>query len=141
MPKYILDTCAWIDALLAPELLHPKAREIIDSPEVLGLSPISLLEFARKEEKGDITLRMPIKDWFVNIALPKDKIQLLPIVAEIAIDATRLPGPIINRQGRPHKDPADQLIVATARHHNLILLTSDNVLLDYSSVNTIKSRS
>lgn len=137
---HLLDTCAWIDALLAPELLSAKARSIIGGPNKLALSTISLLEVARKEAKGELTLRMPIQEWFEKIALPVGKITLLPITPVIAIDATRLPQPFINRQGRPHKDPADQLIVATARHHNLTLLTSDGILNDYAYVNTLNSR-
>jgi len=140
MPGYLLDTCAWIDALLAPERLTEEARDFIGGPEPLALSSISLLELARKEAKGDITLRMPIGDWFDQIALPPGKIRVLPITPEIAIDATRLPEPFVNRQGKPHKDPSDQIIVATARCHNCVILTSDRLILDFPHVRSIASR-
>lgn len=137
---YLLDTCAWIDALLAPELLSTRAREIIDSPERLHLSTISLLELARKEAIGKITLNMPCQEWLTTIALPPGKITLLPITPEIVVDATRLPG-AFEKDGRPHKDPADQIITATARHRGFTLLTSDQVLLDYPHLKTLDSRS
>ncbi len=140
MPSYLLDTCAWIDALVAPERLSKKAHSLISSGEKLALSCISLLEIARKEAKGEITLRVPIQEWFEKIALPKGKIILLDLTPQIAIDATRLPAPFLNRQGQPHKDPADQIIVATARYHQLTLLTSDQVLLGYIGVDSIPSR-
>ncbi|MEX2579549.1 MAG: type II toxin-antitoxin system VapC family toxin [Verrucomicrobiales bacterium] len=140
MPGYLLDTCAWIDALLAPERLAAEARDLIAGPEQFGLCPISLLELARKESRGDISLRMAIRDWFEQVALPAGKIRVLPITPEIAIDATRLPEPFLNRQGKHHKDPADQIIVATARYHGATLITSDRVLLDYQFVNTLSSR-
>ena len=36
--SYLLDTCAWIDALLAPERLSLQARKILASPQILYLS-------------------------------------------------------------------------------------------------------
>lgn len=138
--RHLLDTCAWIDALLAPENLSDEARQVIGSAEHLGLSTISLLELSRKEATGELIINMPLATWFEKIALPRRKIKLISITPEIAIDATRLPAPFVNRQNRPHKDPADQIIVATARHHDLTLLTSDHILLDYRQVRTLSSR-
>lgn len=140
MASYLLDTCAWIDTLLAPEKLSPQTRELITGATKLHLSSISLIELTRKEALGQISLKMPCQEWLEKIALPPGKIKLLPITPEIAVDATHLPHPFLNQQGKPHKDPADQIIIATARCHGLILLTSDNVLLDYTHVKTLQSR-
>ena len=82
---------------------------------------------------------MPLHQWLRLATHPK-WIEILPITPEIAIDSTNLPHPFVNNQGKPHKDPADQIIVATARTHNLTLLTSDKILLRYKQVNTLKSR-
>jgi PIN domain nuclease of toxin-antitoxin system len=138
--KYLLDTCAWIDALLAPEKLSKKAHSIIASPQLLYLCDISLLEFARKEARGEIILKVSCRDWLETVALPPQKIKILTIELDIAIDATRLPGPMLNVYGKEHKDPADQIIVATARYHSLTLITSDQVLLSYPHVQTLNSR-
>lgn len=140
VPGYLLDTCAWIDSLLAPEKLRPPIRKIIGNTAPLYLCSISLIEFARKEDRGDITISMPCAEWFERIALPKGKITVLEVIPQIAVDATRLPQPFSNRQGIPHQYPMDQIIVATARHHDLTLLTCDLVLLDYPHVRTEKSR-
>ena len=59
--------------------------------------------------------------------------RVLEISPEIAIDATRLPA-------WPHKDPCDQIIVATARLHGLKVLTSDSKILKYRQVESIASR-
>ncbi len=136
---YLLDTCAWIDALLAPELLSQATIDIINGPERLHLSTISLLELARKEALGKITLNMPCYEWLTSIAIPTGKIILIPMTPQIVVDATRLPGNF-EKDGKPHKDPADQIITATARLRNYTLLTSDQVLLDYAHVNTLLSR-
>ena len=53
MPGYLLDTCAWIDSLLAPEKLSQPIRRIIGSKTPLHLCSVSLLEFARKEARGE----------------------------------------------------------------------------------------
>ena len=138
--RHLLDTCAWIDALLAPEKLSDEVRNIFGLAEPLGLSTISVLELARKEATGELIINMPLTAWLEKIALPKRKIRLLTISPEISIDATRLPEPFVNRQNRPHKDPADQIIIATARRHDLTLVTSDRILLDYPHVRTLPSR-
>lgn len=140
MSGYLLDTCAWLDAILAPELLTPKVRKIIAETSTFHLATISVLELARKEARGQITLKMPCHEWLEKISLPPRRITLLPMTPAIATDATRLPGQFVNNQGQPHKDPADQVIAATARHHGLTLLTSDHILLDYNHVLTLKSR-
>jgi len=140
MPGYLLDTCAWIDALLAPEKLRQPIRRIIAGKTPLHLCSVSLIEFARKEARGDISVSMPCAEWFARVALPKGKVILLDITPGIAVDATRLPQPFVNRQGSVHKDPMDLIIVATARHHDLTLITSDQVLLDYAGVRTVNTR-
>ncbi len=140
MASYLLDTCAWIDALLAPEKLSPKVRKILGNSEPVFLSTISLLEFTRKEARGQIKLNMPCRDWLEQVALPAGKITLIPLSPRITVEATRLPAGLFNPQGKEHKDPADQIIVATARCNNLTLLTSDKVLLTYSKVRSLASR-
>ena len=140
MEIYLLDTCAWIDALLAPELLSDGARDILASPDRVHLCTISLLEFARKETRGEIKITMPCEQWLEEVALPREKITLTPISPKIVIDATRLPDGFRNLQGKPHKDPADQIITATARKHKFTLLTSDKILLNYQAVKTLSSR-
>jgi PIN domain nuclease of toxin-antitoxin system len=140
MADFLLDTCAWVDALLAPEKLNSKTRRLLSGQNKLYLSSISLIEFARKEARGEISLRMPCHEWFAQVALPKGRITLLDISPEIAVEATRLPGSFNKPNGSPHKDPADQIIVATARCHGLTLLTSDQVMLAYGKVKTLLSR-
>jgi len=70
-----------------------------------------------------------LEQWFEQ-ALSYPGVQLLPLAPEIAIESTRLPGEF-------HRDPADQMIVATARVYGCPLVTSDGKLLEYSHVATI----
>jgi PIN domain nuclease of toxin-antitoxin system len=128
----LLDTCAWLDAFVAPELLRPTVQKLLAGEPMVHVSAISLLEIARKEAKGELVFGMSLSKWF-QLALPANRVRVLEITPEIAIDATRLPG-------WTHKDPADQIIVATARRHGLKVLTSDSKILQYRQVASTASR-
>ena len=127
----LLDTCAWLDAFAAPELLKPTVRKLLAGQHLVHVSSISLLEVARKEAKGELVFGMALSKWF-ELALPAKRVRVLEFSPEIAIDATRLPD-------WPHKDPCDQIIVATARLHGLKVLTSDSKILKYRQVESIAS--
>jgi len=131
-PSYLLDTCAWLDAFSAPELLKPAVRKLIDGQRLIHVASISLIEVARKEAKGQLIFRMALADWF-RIALPANRVRVLELTPEIAIDATRL-------QDWDQKDPGDRIVVATARVHRLEVLTSDPKILHYRHVSSRASR-
>jgi PIN domain nuclease of toxin-antitoxin system len=64
------------------------------------------------------------KTWFARF-LAGPGIKETPITADIAIDASYLPGDF-------HPDPMDRLIVATARHLGLPVVTSDRKIIAYA---------
>lgn len=130
--NFLLDTCAWLDVFNAPEKLKPEVRVLIKCQSVFSIADVSLLEVARKCEVGDLILKSTIEHWF-EVALPQRRSQILPITTHIAIESSRLPDPF-------HKDPADRLIVATARIHGLTVITSDHKILDYPGVASVASR-
>jgi len=132
MPSYLLDTCAWLDYHLRPEILGGKTQSVIRSQKFFHLSSISLMEVSRKNAADDLELSMPLDEWMRMATVP-DLFHLLDITVPIAIDAYSLPGDF-------HKDPADRLIVATARVHQLIIITSDEKILQYPHVRSLKSR-
>lgn len=129
---YLLDTCAWVDAFSAPELLKTSVRKLIGAQRVIHIASISLLEVARKEAKGDFIFGMPLTDWF-GIALPPNRVKVIDLSPVISIDATRLPE-------WEHKDPGDRIVVATARVHRLTVLTSDGKILSYAHVQSLAAR-
>ena len=121
--RYLLDTSAWIRAVLDQQTLPPQMRKIIGDPrENLGLCIFSLWEAAKKHQKGKLRLPMELGAWLQNAIA--ENVEILPLTPEIIVDSTRLPSFQIN-------DPADRLIVATARIHALTLLTSDTELKSY----------
>lgn len=90
----------------------------------LRVSVISVWELGMLEERGRVALPMNIRNW-VEEALTKPGISLAPLTTEIAIESSNLPGNL-------HGDPADRIIVATARAWSATLLTKDERLIDYS---------
>ena len=73
---------------------------------------------------------MSLDEWF-DQALDYPGVQLLALTPEIAIESTRLPGEF-------HRDPADQIIVATARVYGCPLVTSDEKIVNYLHVATVR---
>ena len=76
-----------------------------------------------------ITLSRPIAQW-LDFALAYRGVQLLAFTPRIAVESTQLPGTF-------HRDPADQIIVATARVFNCPLLTLDSKILTYAHVQAL----
>ena len=120
--KYLLDTSVWLMSALRAQALPDDIQEIVGDDEVLGLSIFSLWEVAKKNQQGKLPLPMDLPAW-LKAAVP-GHIHVLPLTADIIVESTRLPEFPVN-------DPADQLIVATARVHKLTLLTTDTKLKGY----------
>jgi len=131
---HLLDTNAWIRLILAPEQLSERARALLTRPDItpLALSAISVFELTLKVRKGKIDLRLPSDQW-LDLALNPNLITVIPIDAEIARAANSLPEPF-------HQDPADRLIVATARLRNLTLITGDEKILQYAHLQSFDTR-
>jgi len=131
---HLLDTNAWIRLILAPEQLSERARALLTRPDItpLAVSAISVFELTLKVRKGKIDLRLPSDQW-LDLALNPNLITVIPIDAEIARAANSLPAPF-------HQDPADRLIVATARLRNLTLITGDEKILQYAHLQSFDTR-
>ena len=91
----------------------------------VGISAITPWEIALLVEKGRLRLALEVGAWMKTL-LGARGIDLLPIEPAIALDSVRLPGDF-------HADPADRLIVATARYWRAPLLTADRAILDYAA--------
>lgn len=87
----------------------------------VGVSAMTPGEIALLVEKGRLRLAMEVAAWMETV-LGAQGIDLLPIEPAIALDSVRLPGGF-------HADPVDRLIVATARHWGVPLLTADRTIL------------
>lgn len=134
MNLVLLDTHVWVWLLNGDRKLNQKSLKAIEqslSEEAVLLSAISPWEVAMLVNKGRLTLDRDVGEW-VNAAVSIPGIRVEPITPEIAVASTRLPGDI-------HPDPADRLIAATARHLGALLITDDQLLLDYSAAKHLKA--
>ena len=127
----VLDTHIWVWWVHGDERLTRTQAEVIEANEtdVIGVSAISCWEIAKLVEHGRLELPCSLEEWFED-GLSYPGIRLLELTPEIAIESTQLPGEF-------HRDPADQMIVATARVYGCPLVTSDGRLLEYPHVETI----
>ena len=96
----------------------------------LGISVITCWEIAKLVQHQRLELNGEIEEW-LNTVLAFPKIRVLDLTPQIAVESTRLPGHF-------HRDPADQIIVATARIHKIPLVTADQKILDYPHVKTLQ---
>lgn len=77
-------------------------------------------------ELGRLKIDRPVATW-IDQALAADGVALVHLTPEIVVESTQLPQPF-------HRDPADQLIVATARVLDCALFTQDSKILSYGGV-------
>ena len=131
--RYLLDTHIWIWSQENPEQLGQKSRrELGDIAQERFVSAISTLEIARLIHLGLVRLRHRFTEW-KQFSLAELNAATLDLTKEIAWEAYNLPG-------RFHNDPADRVLVATARIANLTLITADDLILRYPHVKTLSAK-
>lgn len=104
---------------------------IAASEESLRISAMSYWECAMLSRKGRLTFSKPVAHW-LDEAIRKGGIEVVPVTPAIAADAGSLPDPI-------HSDPSDRIIMATARMLGCPLATSDGKILDYAESGHIQA--
>jgi PIN domain nuclease of toxin-antitoxin system len=130
--KYLLDTHTWIWWNMNPGKLSKKVKMLISNTEgydELLLSAISPWEFSKLLEKKRLGISCNPEDW-IKVALDMPKLRVIPLHPILAYRSTVLPKPF-------HDDPADQIIVASAREENAIILTKDQKILAYEHVTSL----
>lgn len=116
----LLDTHVWIWWMLGDPRLPIRERKVLDdlpSGQRPGLCDISLWEVAMLVQLGRLRLDDGLEDW-LRIAASSAAVAVIPISPSVVTEMNRLPASF-------HQDPADRLIVATARVQGLPLATHD----------------
>ena len=122
----LLDTCTLLFLAADQSRLSDRARAVISAnADALYISAISAFEIGVKCRRGALTLPCAPGDWYSS-ALDLHGLVEIPVDGRCAIRATCLP-PL-------HKDPADRIIVATAEHRGLTILTPDPLIRAYPDV-------
>jgi PIN domain nuclease of toxin-antitoxin system len=119
----LLDTHVWLWWLTGAAAFPAAERDALDRAAARSLphlSAISLWEAQMLAAKGRIVLAEPFAQWIASLAAP-DVVKLLPLDVDVIAELHALPSSF-------HGDPADRLIVATARAHALPLATHDKAI-------------
>jgi len=128
----VLDTHALVWWAAGDSQLSRAAREAIEAEAQDGeilVSAISAWEVAMLAKAGRLALTMDAAAWLDTVA-EVPAIRFVPVDVRISVQSVDLPGEF-------HKDPADRIIVATARHHSAPLVSADLKIRDYPHVQTI----
>jgi PIN domain nuclease of toxin-antitoxin system len=130
-PMILLDTHIWVWWVHGEKnLTHNMEDKIKKSgKDGLGISIISCWEVAKLVEYQRLKLPCSVSEW-IEIALNYPGIHLLDLSPQIAIESTQLPGIF-------HRDPADQIIVATSRILDYPILTADERIIKYPFVKKV----
>ena len=128
----VLDTHAliwWVtdDAALSKKAKREINREL-DGGEII-ISAISAWEISMLVANQRLVLSMEVSAWLATVA-EIEAVRFIPVDIEIATKSVELPGEF-------HKDPADRMIVATARKFAVPLVTKDEKIRTYPHVKTI----
>ena len=116
----LLDTHFWIWWVMGQDALTESETRALGSAAEAGqlaLSAISLWEAQMLHERGRLRLEIPFDAWLVQAAAPS-VVQLIPLDVAVILALNKLPPSF-------HGDPADRIIVATARARDLALATRD----------------
>ncbi len=130
--SYLLDTHVLLWWFADGAGLSRRQRRILDTaaPESpLLVSDISLWEVATLAGLHRVELDLPLRTWLERATAPP-LVRVLPITPAIAAETNALPSSF-------HRDPADRILVATARVHGATLLTRDERIVDAELVRTI----
>lgn len=128
----LLDTHVWIWFLDDPAMLSTRARKSIENAVQSGkvfVSSISVWELCMLVARGRLRLNRNVSEW-LNDCEMLHFLKFVPVDNAIARISVDLPPPL-------HGDPADRMIVATAQHLGISVVTKDAKLIDYPHVKTV----
>ncbi len=128
MSGLLLDTCAVIWIAQGDPLREPAASELPEACErgiPLLVSPITAWEVGMLVAKGRMALALDPDLWFDRFCdLPGVTLAAMP--PSVLVASTTLPS-------QPPGDPADRILIATARAFGYVLVTRDEKILDYGA--------
>lgn len=127
----LLDTHTLIWWIGIPQNLSTRAKDTIkkETKNKILVSSISIWEVCLLVKKDKLDLSMGVESWIEKLE-KFPYFEFVPVTNKIAANSVNLPGSL-------HKDPADRIIVATAREYGAALVTSDQKLRKYPHVQTI----
>ena len=129
----LLDTCAliWLADGTLDESPAKRDIEAADEANLLTVSVTSAWELGLLSRSGRMSFSPDVRSWFSTI-VGLARLRLAPITPAIAIAASELPSPL-------HNDPADRLIIATARQQvGARIVTRDRRIIAYADAGHVQ---
>jgi PIN domain nuclease of toxin-antitoxin system len=129
----LLDTCAIIFFMRSQRISKAAmaAVESASTAQSILISAISAWEVGLIERKAPGSFTPDAKSWFAQM-LTHPGATLTPLTPEIAVNSSHLPGTL-------HNDPADRLLIATARALGVPIVTRDAKILGYGRAGHVKT--
>ena len=126
--RLLLDTCALIWIAL-DQMISTHARDALNTDmaagEMVSVSVISAWELGLLSAKGRLPTTQAPLSLFQDV-VENRAVKIVALSPEVLIGSSFLPGNF-------HSDPADRILVATARQHDLTILTRDRAILAYGA--------
>lgn len=134
MSEILLDTCAVIWTGSGTPIAD-SAVERLDSDRREGrrtyVSPFTAWELGMLVARSRLRLTRPAADWFEDFVQKAD-ISLASLSPRILAESASLPG-------SPPADPADRILISTARAGNLTILSRDRAILSYAAEGYVRA--
>lgn len=130
--KALLDTHILVTWVSSPDELSAAQRHVLDAASGSApamVSDISLWEIATLVSLGRLALDRPLREW-LEMAVAPPLVRRIGISPAVAAAVADLPASF-------HRDPADRIIVASARIMGAVLLTNDARIRDAGIVQTV----
>lgn len=108
-----------------------KIETACENGRLVFVSPISAWEIGLLTRRGRLALSMAPEIWF-NTFINNGNAALAKMGPEVLIQSSFLPG-------TPPNDPADRIILATARHNNMTIVTRDSIILKYAKAGNVQA--
>lgn len=127
MSKFLLDTCAVIWTGNGQEISTKAVKALDDSynqSAPIFVSPYTAWELGVLVSRSRIRLPQAANDWFKNYVSQSGS-TLAELSPDILVASSFLPA-------NPPSDPADRIIIATAREYAMTIITRDKKILDYA---------
>lgn len=128
MTGLLLDTCACIWISEGAPLADPAVEALNQSWQSgknVGISPFTAWEIGMLMSRGRLKSRLSPRAWFHRL-IGIDGVALAELSPDILMESNALPG-------NPPRDPADRIIIATARETGLTIVTRDQLILGYAN--------
>lgn len=132
--KFVLDTHIWLWLVNGDKRIALKTVKAIEKSAGKGslfISAISIWEVAMLARKQRIILSKPLTQW-IDYEVSRPGLDVVALTPDIAVHSTQLPGSFCG-------DPADCMIIATARLAGATLITHDKAILAYAKQGYVKA--